>query len=43
MTRISGKRISEEYLRQDFYPYVKSNGQAVMVSDDRRYYYVPLT
>jgi len=39
MIRISGKRINEEYLRQDFFSHEKSNGTIIMVSYDGRYYY----
>lgn len=39
MIRISGRRITEEYLRQDFFPYEKSNGQIIMISNDRRFFY----
>lgn len=39
MIRISGKRITEEYLRQDFFPHEKSNGIVIMVSCDGRYFY----
>ena len=33
------KRISEEYLKQDFFPHERSNGEVVMVSNDFRYFY----
>lgn len=37
----SKKAIKEQYLRQDFHPYQKGNGQLVMVSNDFQYYYYP--
>lgn len=39
MIRISGERITQEYLKQDFFPHEMSNGTIIMISDDRRYYY----
>lgn len=39
MIRISGKRITEEYMKQDFFPHEMSNGTILMVSNDGRYYY----
>lgn len=39
MIRIEGQRITEEYLRQDFFPHELSNGTIIMVSFDNRYYY----
>ena len=39
MIKISGKRITEEYLKQDFFPHEMGNGTIIMISDDRRYYY----
>ncbi len=35
------KRITEEYLKQDFHQYEKGNGQVIMVSDDLRFFYRP--
>lgn len=39
MIRISGKRINEEYLKQDFFPHEMSNGTIIMFFYDGRYYY----
>ena len=36
------KRITEEYLRQDFWPHEKSNGEVIMVSADFKYFYRPV-
>lgn len=33
------KRIAKEYLKQDFFPHEKSNGQVIMVSMDFRFFY----
>ena len=39
MIRIYGKRITEEYLKQDFFPHEMGNGQIIMISYDHRYSY----
>lgn len=39
MIKISGQRINQEYLRQDFFPHEMANGTIIMVSYDGRYYY----
>ena len=38
---LSEKAINKQYLKQDFHPHTKGNGQIVMVSDDFQYYYYP--
>ena len=35
------RRLTKEYLKQDFFPYTQSNGKIIMVSEDRRDYYEP--
>jgi hypothetical protein len=35
------KEINEQYLKQDFHPYQKPNGQLILVSDDFKFCYYP--
>ena len=35
------KRLNEELLRQNFWDYTKGNGEIIMVSEDKRYFYKP--
>ena len=41
MKELKGKQINKEYLHQDFFPHEQSNGEAIMVSMDHRYFYRP--
>lgn len=38
----SKKAIDRVRLRQDFHPHERSNGQIIYVSDDFRFYYIPM-
>lgn len=42
MTELRAKKqIAKEYLKQEFFPHEKSNGEVVMVSMDFRFFYRP--